>query len=118
MTLAECCFETGGIGADVDVAGARRRTAASTVLAATLFGESASRVIVSVAPASVGDGAGGGVARGVPARAHRPHRRTRDPDRRRRRRRRSTVGVSEAEARWSAVWQTGWTDRRRERDGD
>ena len=47
VTLAECCFDTGGIGL-------RRRRAAATALAArravadaTLFGESASRVVVA-----------------------------------------------------------------------
>ncbi|MEO7888821.1 MAG: phosphoribosylformylglycinamidine synthase subunit PurL [Vicinamibacterales bacterium] len=47
VTLAECCFETGGIGAEVDV-----RSASSTggvdLMAATLFGESATRVVLSV----------------------------------------------------------------------
>jgi phosphoribosylformylglycinamidine synthase II len=51
VTLAECAFDTTGIGLDVDV------PSASTVegqdapgVPATLFGESASRVVVSVAP--------------------------------------------------------------------
>ena len=44
VTLAECAFETDGIGADVDV------PAAGTDVA-TLFGESASRAVVSVAAA-------------------------------------------------------------------
>jgi phosphoribosylformylglycinamidine synthase len=49
VTLAECCFENGGIGAQIDVA----RAAADggiDMTAATLFGESASRVIMSVDP--------------------------------------------------------------------
>jgi phosphoribosylformylglycinamidine synthase subunit PurL len=50
VTLAECCFENGGIGARIDVS----RAAADggiDITTATLFGESASRVIVSVEPA-------------------------------------------------------------------
>jgi phosphoribosylformylglycinamidine synthase II len=42
ITLAECAFETDGIGLDVDVP-------AAGDVPATLFGESASRVVVSVA---------------------------------------------------------------------
>jgi phosphoribosylformylglycinamidine synthase II len=49
VTLAECSFDTGAIGCDVDVPGDSVRGSASSDLA-TLFGESASRVIVSVAP--------------------------------------------------------------------
>src|SRR5262245_66289168 len=47
--LAECCCETGGIGADVSIASVAPVTGIDR-LAATLFGESASRVFVSVAP--------------------------------------------------------------------
>jgi phosphoribosylformylglycinamidine synthase len=43
VTLAECAFDAGGIGLDVDLAADGSR-------AATLFGESASRAIVSVRP--------------------------------------------------------------------
>ena len=49
VALAECCCDSGGVGADVaippatDAAGIDR-------LAATLFGESATRVIVSTSP--------------------------------------------------------------------
>jgi phosphoribosylformylglycinamidine synthase len=53
VTLAECCFDTPGIGADVSIA---RATVAHDELvnaAAALFGESASRVVVSVAPDQV-----------------------------------------------------------------
>ena len=49
VTLAECCFESGGVGAAVTVAGTMSDGGVDR-LAATLFGESASRVIVSVAP--------------------------------------------------------------------
>src|SRR5215210_6736508 len=41
VTLAECVFDSGGIGCSVDV------PAAGSRLDATLFGESASRVVVS-----------------------------------------------------------------------
>ena len=49
VTLAECCFGSGGVGADVDVP-ASASDGGVDRLAATLFGESASRVIVSVDP--------------------------------------------------------------------
>ena len=45
VTLAECCFDTGGMGADVSIAGGN--------IAAALFGESASRAVVSVVPEDV-----------------------------------------------------------------
>ena len=44
VTLAECCFDSGGIGADIDVPSAAGPMADVDRLAATLFGESASRV--------------------------------------------------------------------------
>jgi phosphoribosylformylglycinamidine synthase len=52
VALAECCFDTGGRGATVDVplAATHHPAGHQTVAAATLFGESASRVIVSVDP--------------------------------------------------------------------
>jgi phosphoribosylformylglycinamidine synthase len=51
VTLAESCFESGGIGADVSVPGVAEDAGgrADIVLAATLFGETASRVLVSLA---------------------------------------------------------------------
>ena len=56
ITLAECAFDTGGIGCEVDSpqlsgGGAESMTRTEARLAATLFGESASRVVVSVRPA-------------------------------------------------------------------
>jgi phosphoribosylformylglycinamidine synthase len=50
VTLAECAFDTGGIGLDVDMPAAIRSGVldTGTTAAATLFGESASRVVVSV----------------------------------------------------------------------
>jgi phosphoribosylformylglycinamidine synthase len=55
VTLAECAFDTNGIGADVDLPSASNRGAGAAIdsaidAAATLFGESASRVVVSVRP--------------------------------------------------------------------
>jgi len=50
VTLAESAFDTAGIGLDVNVPAAEGSDAASVVgVAATLFGESASRAVVSVA---------------------------------------------------------------------
>ncbi len=48
ITLAECTFGTGRIGLNVDLVGVD--TADAWVAASTLFSESASRVVVSVAP--------------------------------------------------------------------
>ncbi|NOT44814.1 MAG: phosphoribosylformylglycinamidine synthase subunit PurL [Acidobacteria bacterium] len=50
VTLAECCFDT-GLGADVDLPPAELPAAGFEVVG-TLFGESASRVLVSTAPSS------------------------------------------------------------------
>jgi phosphoribosylformylglycinamidine synthase subunit PurL len=60
VTLAECAFDTGGIGLEVDLAAAGDE-------AATLFGESASRVVVSVSPAQVDELMARAAAAGVPA---------------------------------------------------
>jgi phosphoribosylformylglycinamidine synthase len=49
VTLAECCFDSGGIGVDVTVPAASSDGGVD-LIAATLFGESASRAVVSVAP--------------------------------------------------------------------
>ncbi len=49
VTLAECCFEGGGVGATVALTGTMSDGGVDR-LAATLFGESASRVLLSVAP--------------------------------------------------------------------
>jgi phosphoribosylformylglycinamidine synthase len=56
ITLAECAFDTGGIGCQVDApqlsgGGAESMTTTEARLAATLFGESASRGVGSVRPA-------------------------------------------------------------------
>ncbi|MBI3265188.1 MAG: phosphoribosylformylglycinamidine synthase subunit PurL [Acidobacteria bacterium] len=47
VALAECCFDAGGLGAEVTVPLTVRGSSELSVLA-TLFGESASRVVVSV----------------------------------------------------------------------
>ena len=49
VTLAECCFDSDGIGVAVDVPAQTIDGRPDVSLVATLFGESASRVIVSVA---------------------------------------------------------------------
>jgi phosphoribosylformylglycinamidine (FGAM) synthase-like enzyme len=49
VTLSECCFGAGGIGLAVDVPRASVPQPAGWEWAAALFGESASRVVVSVA---------------------------------------------------------------------
>jgi phosphoribosylformylglycinamidine synthase subunit PurL len=48
VTLAECCFETGGIGAEASVERTPVTGDETITSAAALFGESASRVVVSV----------------------------------------------------------------------
>jgi phosphoribosylformylglycinamidine synthase len=53
VTLAECCFDQQGMGADVSVASRAVAGQAFLNTAAALFGESASRVVVSVAEAHV-----------------------------------------------------------------
>ena len=53
VALAECCFDTGGIGADVDVPPVVTAGEPAVTHATTLFGESATRVIVSVAESDV-----------------------------------------------------------------
>jgi phosphoribosylformylglycinamidine synthase len=65
IALAECCFDTGGIGAEVAV----RATSDGGLdrLAATLFGESASRVLLSVTPRQRDAVLAAAAAAGVPA---------------------------------------------------
>jgi phosphoribosylformylglycinamidine synthase len=109
VTLAECCFESGSIGARVDIAGAASDAGVDR-LAATLFGESASRVVVSVAPeesASVLAAAGkAGVPAAVIGRTgERAIRIAIDG------RKAIDCSVVEAEARWSAGL-SNWLDSR------
>ena len=53
VTVAECGFETNGIGAELSIDGVVLPAGAALNVAAALFGESASRVIVSVVPEHV-----------------------------------------------------------------
>ena len=64
ITLAECCFDT-GLGVSVDVSSVDADSAFADI--ATLFSESASRVIVSVAPNAVPDLLARARAMNVPA---------------------------------------------------
>ncbi len=66
VTLAECCFGTGGRGVEVDVEPARGDGGVD-LTAATLFGESASRVVAGVRPEHLGAVLGAAAAAGVPA---------------------------------------------------
>jgi phosphoribosylformylglycinamidine synthase len=66
VTLAECAFGTGGIGVSVDVPAVDASREWSST--ATLFSESASRVVVSVAPESLGTFLERATTLGVPAR--------------------------------------------------
>jgi phosphoribosylformylglycinamidine synthase subunit PurL len=50
VTAAECCFDTVGIGANISVDAPQTASSDATGVATALFSESASRVIVSVAP--------------------------------------------------------------------
>ena len=55
VTLAECAFDTGGIGLEVDVSDAQLKLRAPEVrVITTLFSESASRAVVSVRPEDLG----------------------------------------------------------------
>jgi len=49
VTIAECCFDTGGIGAEASIDGVAVAGSAKMNEAAALFGESASRVVLSLA---------------------------------------------------------------------
>jgi phosphoribosylformylglycinamidine synthase len=53
VTLAECCFDTGGAGAEVSIEALNVGRDSRLNDAVALFGESASRVVVSVSPDSV-----------------------------------------------------------------
>jgi phosphoribosylformylglycinamidine synthase len=66
VTLAECCFESGGVGASIAIPGAMSDGGVDR-LAATLFGESASRVLVSVAPGETEAALAAAKQSGVPA---------------------------------------------------
>jgi phosphoribosylformylglycinamidine synthase subunit PurL len=68
IALAECCFDAPGIGADVNIERAASNGGIDLV-AATLFGESASRVIVSARPDQTAAVLAAAHAAGVPAKA-------------------------------------------------
>ena len=68
VTVAECCFDTNGIGAELSIEGAGVSREVTMNTAAALFGESASRVIVSVVPEYVTTVLQRAAAAGVPAR--------------------------------------------------
>ena len=109
VALAECCCEANGLGVDVAI-GSVAPVAGVDRLAGTLFGESASRVLVSVAPDRTATVLEAARAAGVPAaKIGRTGGRTI---------RISVDGqvtidlaVSEAEARWSASL-ANWLDGR------
>jgi len=65
VTLAECCFDV-GLGIDVDVPGVETTSAGYQDIA-TLFGESASRAVISVAPDRAADLLALAAAEGVTA---------------------------------------------------
>ncbi|MEI6246493.1 MAG: AIR synthase-related protein, partial [Acidobacteriota bacterium] len=66
VTLAECCFDSGATGVNVTVPMASSDGGVDPV-AATLFGESASRVVVSVDPAHTASVLAAAARLGVPA---------------------------------------------------
>jgi phosphoribosylformylglycinamidine synthase len=66
VTLAESCFDTGGIGASITVAHAASDDLIDDA-AATLFGESPSRVVAAVAPDHTEAVLAAALAAGVPA---------------------------------------------------
>jgi len=68
VALAECCFDTNGIGAEASIAAVDVARDPRMNLAAALFGESASRVIVSLTTDVLADVLGRAAAAGVPAR--------------------------------------------------
>ena len=68
VTVAECCFDTVGIGAEISIDGVMIAQDARINVAAALFGESASRVVVSVVPDDVATTLERAAAAGVPAR--------------------------------------------------
>jgi len=68
VTIAECAFDTTGIGAEVSLDGVQASRDATINIAASLFGESASRVVISVMPEHVTTVLRHASAAGVPAR--------------------------------------------------
>jgi phosphoribosylformylglycinamidine synthase len=68
VTLAECAFDTEGIGADVSIDSVSVARTEAVNRAAALFGESASRVVLSVAPDATTEVLKRAKDAGVPAR--------------------------------------------------
>jgi phosphoribosylformylglycinamidine synthase len=68
VALAECCFDSAGVGASVAIPGTASDGGVDR-LAAALFGESASRVLVSVAPGDTASVLAAARSAGVPAAA-------------------------------------------------
>ena len=68
VTLAECCFQSGGIGVDADVPGPAAGRPDDLGRAAALFGESATRVVASVAADRAEELLARAAEAGVPAR--------------------------------------------------
>jgi phosphoribosylformylglycinamidine synthase subunit PurL len=67
VTLAECCFDTGGLGVEASIAGVEISRQPGTNQASALFGESASRVVVSASPERVAEVLQRAASAGVPA---------------------------------------------------
>jgi len=67
VTVAECCFDTGGVGVEVSIGGVEVSRRATVNRAAALFGESSSRVVISAAPESVSVVLARAASAGVPA---------------------------------------------------
>ena len=68
VALVECTFDTEGVGAEISIEGVEVADTASMNAAAALFGESASRVVVSVVPDQVAAVLQHAAAAHVPAR--------------------------------------------------
>jgi phosphoribosylformylglycinamidine synthase len=66
--MAECAFDTYGMGAEISIDAVDAASDASLSLAAALFGESASRVVISAAPEHATAVLQRAAAAGVPAR--------------------------------------------------
>ena len=67
ITLGECCFDTAGMGAEVELDRVRVAGSEAVNVAAALFGESASRVVIGVSPDDVTAVLQRAAAAGVPA---------------------------------------------------
>lgn len=67
VTLAECCFDTEGVGVDVLIKYSEVSSREAVNDAATLFGESASRVVISAPEGSVGSILKQAAAASIPA---------------------------------------------------